>query len=461
MAFLKPHGAMDRRPDLSDACSAIALHLLELMLHPILDLASPVKPGSMRIASDTLGVPQSIEETNHAASSWIPVGYPLGDNRNHGGGKSALDIPRLDLHSPDEADRFLQAYGLRELDSSITGGVEGLRQEAMTFLEKEILQDEPTLKMDAEVILERDLRILLLWASSPHLEPRRHWACALLRVMHTMANSTSFFTRVFAHEIEAQIRNRVEPHLHSSLDGLKLGQGAEGIPLAHFEMRGSKSPHSILMKLLQKREHLASDIYDHVGMRFVTQNRFDALLVARYLRVNNIVMFAHIHSSRCRNSLLDLSSLRTEMAEAHKRFVAGKITDAQRLALLRQQAAAHPYPSEAQPSSNPYSSVNYHALQFTCRQSISVRNPGYQHLEEQIRDLQAANPAITTQLAPLIASLELERDWHFFFPFEVQIMDQESYEMAHSGQAAHHVYKARQREAVKRRLLGPLLNPKP
>jgi uncharacterized protein (TIGR04562 family) len=40
----------------------------------------------------------------------------------------------------------------------------------------------------------------------------------------------------------------------------------------------------------------------------------------------------------------------------------------------------------------------------------------------------------------------------FFFPFEVQIVDQESVERIHSGPSDHHAYKERQRQAARKRL---------
>ncbi len=46
---------------------------------------------------------------------------------------------------------------------------------------------------------------------------------------------------------------------------------------------------------------------------------------------------------------------------------------------------------------------------------------------------------------------------NFFFPYEVQILDRESYERSRSGRASHATYKERQRQAVKERIWGDLL----
>ena len=89
---------------------------------------------------------------------------------------------------------------------------------------------------------------------------------------------------------------------------------------------------------------------------------------------------------------------------------------------------------------NQHSSIGYHALQFTCRQLIRVPNP--------FRPPPEGDPEAPSDPNELC----------FFYPFEVQIMDEESYEESRSGLAAHEIYKQRQRETVKQRVLGPLLD---
>ncbi len=41
----------------------------------------------------------------------------------------------------------------------------------------------------------------------------------------------------------------------------------------------------------------------------------------------------------------------------------------------------------------------------------------------------------------------------FYFPFEIQLMDRESYLKTREGLASHKEYKQRQREAVRKRVL--------
>lgn len=67
------------------------------------------------------------------------------------------------------------------------------------------------------------------------------------------------------------------------------------------------------------------------------------------------------------------------------------------------------------------------------------------------------NTPVMRSLRSYADRLEPNGAARFLFPFELQILDQHSYELSRSGLAAHHVYKERQRQRVKERLLGPTL----
>lgn len=64
-----------------------------------------------------------------------------------------------------------------------------------------------------------------------------------------------------------------------------------------------------------------------------------------------------------------------------------------------------------------------------------------------------SNPIVKT-LRVYADRIEPASDIRFLFPFELQILDQPSYELSRSGLASHQVYKERQRQRVKERLFG-------
>jgi uncharacterized protein (TIGR04562 family) len=364
------------------------------------------------------------------------------------GGRSSIDIPRLQLSDVAQAEGFLDCYGFRWDEPHHRRELEVFRQQALGFLQGELLTDEPDLALPTELREEDDVRRLLLLASGDTRAPSQQWACAVLRVMHTLAHSSSYFNERFGPEIRAQVLGRIETHLVRGDEGLWLGRGEDAVPLLDFQVKEAKSTRSVLMKLLHKPENVATDIFDRLGVRFVTRERFDVLRVVRYLRVNNVVMFANLKPSRSRNSLIDLEALHDELLRLGQ---SPGLSRADVFEELRHWTAEQPLPPGGT-HFNLYSSIDYHAVQFTCRQLIRVPNPfsnGH---------ARAPEPEVEGEPRRLFGN---GPELRFFFPFEVQVLDVGSYTASRTGLAAHDEYKARQRETVKRRVLGYLLRRQP
>ena len=102
--------------------------------------------------------------------------------------------------------------------------------------------------------------------------------------------------------------------------GLWRGQGERAIPLKNFEVKSHKSSHSIAIKLLHKAENVAADIFDRIGVRFITPTRLDCVRVIRYLRERNVIMFANVKPSRSRNTLIDLDRFRARVLGLQQRM---------------------------------------------------------------------------------------------------------------------------------------------
>ena len=145
---------------------------------------------------------------------------------------------------------------------------------------------------------------------------------------------------------------------------------------------------------------------------------------------------------------------------------------------------------------NPHSLPGYRAIQFTARQRITVTPKGRRRLvaarmvleatrrktEEVSRRIEsileaAADPA-RAELQSLLADAQegvralqdaerrvepggIEDRVTFFFPYEVHILDAASDEQNEAGPSSHALYKERQREAARRRVLGRLLPTEP
>ena len=380
------------------------------------------------------------------------------------GGVSAIDVHRLPLRSLREAEDFLLCYGFDCKNDEHITEMEELRTEAIAFIEEELLNDEPNLKIHPEVRAQPDVRVLLRWTStsgSRHRE-RQMWACAMLRLMHTLSHCHSHLNIRYGDLIRTQILDRFEAHLSpEEPDGARtLGRGPGAVRLARFLIKKSKPTRSLAMKLLHKPENVAADIFDRVGVRFVTKERLDTLFVVDYLRTHHVVMFANVKPSRSRNTLIDLDWLVGELERLEEEVRAGRLARYERLQRLRELTQNQPFPAPPQPNYNTFSSVAYHSIQFTCRQMIRI--PGEaESLHEVITSLAGGDDASQRLAEQLTTHAQRLQPIRFFFPFEVQILDEESYRLSREGLAAHHIYKARQREAVKQRVLGRLLNVEP
>ena len=81
---------------------------------------------------------------------------------------------------------------------------------------------------------------------------------------------------------------------------------------------------------------------------------------------------------------------------------------------------------------NPYSSIDFRYIKFISRKLIKI-NP------------QSTSPSNS-------ASAQL-KDFSFFYPFEVQIMDQSAYQKMQTGDSGHNEYKNRQIEAARKRVI--------
>lgn len=375
-------------------------------------------------------------------------------------GTSGLDVPRLHVSDRASAEAFLACYGFDWSLVSHREQLEDLRREALTFIEEELLHDEPHLRVHPEVRGETDVRTLLLWSARPPGDELQRWACTVLRVMHTFAHCGSYFKRRFDEQIQRQILQRFEPHLHRRGETLHLGDGPSAIALEAFEVKGSKSRTSMAMKLLHKADNTAAEVFDWIGVRFITRERYDALLVVQYLRRHSVVMFAHVKPGRSRNTLIDLDRLRSDVA----RLSEGKTLDGLRgtdLDTLRQLVRSYPYPRPPAAGRNVFTSIAYHSIQFTCSQQVIVPADLPVRARARVDALRAEMPECTAAVDALVSELTGEEEARFLFPFEVQVLDGASWELTRAGLASHDVYKARQRHAVKRRLWGNLIAPEP
>jgi uncharacterized protein (TIGR04562 family) len=374
------------------------------------------------------------------------------------------------IRNPEEAERFVEQYGFTLENPIEQSEVFGYFREAISFIQRHFLAPENPdglkLQFPKRILEVKNVRDLLLYASmhfpgQSHDAPGlylRDWACSVLKVMHTIAHLDQDPRASYFSDIQKQILDRFYRYIHrDESGGLYLGERPEDpyrVNLVAFESKPKKSRDSTLIKLLHKKENVAEELFDRVGVRFVTEDVLGALMVVRYLKAQMIVMTSNMKPSRSRNTLVDLEEFKKGCAEAHRALNAKEIEWEE--FVKRMRSSAHPPPMD---SSNPHSSEFYRSIQFTGRQLIKLQSPLYQDLRE-LKQLakQESFPEGVQKILDRLDMKFVQREIRFFYPFEVQIVDQVSHEENEKGRSAHSEYKRAQLMTAMKRVMGNLVD---
>jgi uncharacterized protein (TIGR04562 family) len=353
-------------------------------------------------------------------------------------GRSSIDLVSMPVYSREEARNLVYNYGFDLSLPEDMAEMEGYFVEAVNFIEHRFLSPavdwvahgephSPAERIPLAVTASRDvLELIMLAAQKEH--PHRQWACALLKVIHTLVyiqNSPLYKYHAQASEtIMARFREVLLPESDGTV--LLLGKHRR-MKLYAFEAKHHKPRESILIKLLCKKENVAENVWDLVGVRLVTFHPAQAILAVDMLREQKVILFPNVIPSRSRNTLIDFEHFRElyeSQVEAYKR---GKV-DLDSLQKLF-ETDEFVTPEQTHASQNPLSSPMYRSLHITCRQLLRVKSgSGF-------------------------------AETRFAFPYEIQVLDKESYLDSKVGQGAHASYKQRQLFAARRRVLGNLLAP--
>lgn len=376
------------------------------------------------------------------------------------GGVSFLDAKsgfKGSFSDNDSAEKFLQGYGYDIIDPIELAELQGNMQEAIRFIKRYFLKPDNAEGLALEVPKKLndllDVRELLLHASGEEDSELRNWACAILRVVHTINHIDRDIRTHYFGEIQKQIFDRFYRHLHRDEAGqLFLGRSEEDplrVDLVEFQVKPKKARDSTLMKLLHKPESVAEELFDRVGLRFITKNRVDSVRLVHFLEQNHVIVAANIKPSRSRNTLIDTQVFRNTLTL--------NLSDAE----MTQKLDETPFP-KSKPGENQFSSEHYRAIQFTCRQLIKIRNS----LADEIRELKQVSKGheLSAALQVVIDKMDprqVQRVIRFFYPFEIQIMDEVGFIENEKGRSAHHEYKKAQQRAALIRVMGSLVQVRP
>lgn len=368
-------------------------------------------------------------------------------------GLSIIDFPRLNINSKTEATQFLLSYGLNPDDPAIKEEIWRVYFEAISFLRNHLLEEGEALPNEfLERNAQNDIRKLLVEISSS--SGRSKWVCPILRIMHIIIRLDNDIRLEYFQHARDQIFSRFDNLIQQT--GPKqwlFGQNIDdGIRLVRFLKKQRKERNSTIMKLLSKPQADVEAIYDSLGLKFVTENKLDAFRLVQAMFDHGAISLSHIQPSRSQNNLMPINSLVEFLDDIKDDLESGKLSikAAQKKLLELEQFES----VSVKNMKNPYSSPWYRAIQFTCRQLIRAPDNTFNFWSDVKNQLEEMNVLKEFQKNfPIV----LREEKRFFYPFEIQIVDKESYVESIRGRSRHRIYKDKQRVMARNRVLRDLI----
>lgn len=349
------------------------------------------------------------------------------------GGVSSLDTPALNIHSEEEARLFILAYGYDLNDPAHLEQAWGSHRRAITLMTEHILDPGETIPAELSDPAQLGSLTKLILAASDHKNDPglQRWACAILRVMHVDVHLRNDLFSAFRDEIQSQILKPLqEAIVEDDISGafvLGPNLAGGGVKLHKFEIKPFKTTSSSVIKLLARPERVALSLLDKLGVRFVTRSLFDSFLTVKFLIDQHLMSFPHIIPDQSNNTLYPVNLFLEVMEELKSQAEFGlQISDDAVRALLSERIEKHGSRAEYLEKENRFSGPEYRFLKFISRKLITV-NIG-----------EGAN----------------RKAFRFFYPFEVQVMDAETYNRNLAGPMSHDEYKNRQRKKARERVMG-------
>lgn len=342
------------------------------------------------------------------------------------GGVSVLDIPRLNVQSLDQARDFVRSYGYDLSKPEDEKRLWQYYQSAIEFIRSELLSSEEFIP---EVIANsnqlRDLAYLLIYASTRDQRDNslQRWACGLLRVIHVLVHLDNDLFTQFSADIQEQILSPFQRHVVQQDDlGIVLSAEAdpEKIQLKKFYIKPFKSSRSSVIKLLAKPDEVAFALLDKIGVRFVTRHLFDVFRVMRFLLRHNLVSFPHVIPDQANNTLYP-TNLFFEVMESLTKGSQIELHDLDKLLADKLQNAGER--AKFKEKLNTFSGKDYRFVKFISRRLVRIQRA--------------------------------EGELSFFYPFEIQIVDADTFQLNQTGPASHDEYKKRQVQRARLRTFGP------
>ena len=315
-------------------------------------------------------------------------------------GDSVADWRRLNLTTEEEARELLEAQEFHPDEPSDRARLEKIKNEAISYLRRHF--DFPIPKPVERASVEE---LMLLASGRGH---RQLCACTILKAMHIVHHVDGrelLFTIPMSHQ---EVFHFVEEKVYRVIGDML----SQGFPITEF-IGGRKNKDSLYTKLLSKPDTIAAPVYDRLRFRIVTRTADDILPTVLYLSqrlfpVNLVIPHQSLNTMfRLKSYFSKFERLRDLLPHFQLRV---------------DDLLTH--------GDNLFSAEAFRAIHFVC--DVPVRLP---------RDSLENAPSTAWALGPVV-----------FVTSEFQIVDRETEAANELGEGSHARYKARQNEAVMRRL---------
>ena len=326
-------------------------------------------------------------------------------------GGSIVDWYRLNFKTVEEVHDFLRVNRFDPEDPQDEERLRQLLRAAASYLERNFGYSFPDQLVEPAHVEDP---FLLPGSGDPH----EKLACMMLKVLHILNHIDAYELRyqlpISDQEMFAIAENEVTRWV-GELQAAHLG--------VHEYKASRKTRDSLVTKLLSKRRTIATQIYDKLRFRVVTERRADLLPVLRHM-TKHLVPFNYVVPEESRNDILNFR----EMVEASPRL-RGKMAQLQ--FDLRLEEQVHPVSQDGGGLQNPSSASDYRVINFVVDYPLRI--------DDLLSRLGPDAPATLGRIV--------------YLQVEFQLFDRESWERNEASEANHESYKKRQRRLVLQRLV--------
>lgn len=320
-------------------------------------------------------------------------------------GNSVIDWNRVHFKSVEEVDAFLALQLVDTQDPLDLARLHTVHAEAVNYLEEHL-----GLHFPEDLRHPADVRELFLHASQTGGFRRRQiLSCVILKLMHVVNHMQAAELRFHTPLSDFELMDLAERRVLSAADQLR----AEGFPLVAF-YGSRKERHSVITKLLAKRDTTASPIFDKLRFRVITEGPQHVLGAIRWMQ-RNLFAVNHVLPGQSHNNLIPLGALlRSPTYSAYATQLQGWSVEEE--------------DDGMNPEQNPFSGASYRMVNFIVDLPVRV-----DHLVDVSRYATTLGRSVVVMV-------------------EFQVLDQGTAEANERGENAHELYKERQRAIVEARL---------